>query len=951
MNIVPYTKFEKLKLLVHDLYEHHIDLDFIMLCETFLTDNIAHYFSLPGYNLITRNRPNSSRGGVAIYIKSDYKYIERHDLEINNPGVFESIFLEVKSSKMNTIIGEIYRIPNTNEIQTIDMYNKIVQKIQNFNGNIIIGTDQNFDYIKLEKSKHIEDLLSIFLTNGIVPTITKPTRITHSTATLIDNIYVSVKHNSKIYSGILCYDISDHLPSITCLSKCKYTQKKAPLTYKKRYMNNDIISNISNTIQNKDWNYLEHFDLNRAYSNFSEELNKIINEHAPEKLITIPFNRVIRDPWMSKGLIKSAKTLNKLHKAKLNKDKIHPNFVKYIKYRNMYNNLKRTSKHKYYDDLLHDYKHNVRKTWGVINSLIGRTNDKTSISESFKIDGKIVTDKDNISNEFCSFFTNIGLKYANNIPNSKHKHDHYLKQKNNTNMFMAPTDQYEVIRTIDLLKRKNSSGYDNISSSLLKDMKFEIAQPLTIIFNKSLQEGYVPDDMKLAEVIPIYKAKNKELLNNYRPISLLPTFSKLLEKLVHKRLYKFLSSKSIFYPSQYGFRAKHSTSHAVHEFVDHTIHALENKKHTLGVFLDLSKAFDTIDHKILINKLSWYGVRGVALDWFRSYLTQRKQYVKYINSSSDILTLPCGVPQGSVLGPLLFIIYTNDLPNCLNDAKVILFADDTTLYMSSNHIQQLYHTVNTELELLNDWFRSNKLSLNVGKTHYVIFKHKLAPIPVNVDIRIGDEVLTEQVVAKFLGIYIDNKLNWQAHLGHLKNKLNSSIYAMNKVKHQLNSSHLTTLYYSLVYPHIDYGITLWGSSNKSHLNKIIIMQKKSVRIIDKAKYNEHTEPIFKEYNILKLQDLYKLNMSKYMFAMKNETLPQPLNQIIIPNRHIHNHHTRNIDNIHVEQRSTKLSSTSLRHLGPLFWYQIPTIIRESYTIKSFTHRFIEHIIREYSPRL
>jgi len=330
---------------------------------------------------------------------------------------------------------------------------------------------------------------------------------------------------------------------------------------------------------------------------------------------------------------------------------------------------------------------------------------------------------------FVTFFTNIGLKYANDIPNSIHRYDHYLKNKNNTNMFMAPTDQNEIIRMIDLLKRKHSSGHDNISSALLKDIKSEIAKPLTILFNKSLSEGCVPDDMKLAEVIPIFKAKNREHLNNYRPISLLPTFAKLIEKLVHKRLYNFLSSQSLFYPSQYGFRPQHSTNHAVHEFIDNTIQSVENKKHTLSVFLDLSKAFDTIDHTILINKLNWYGVRGRALDWFKSYLSRRKQYVQYYKSSSDTLTVPCGVPQGSVLGPLLFIIYTNDLPNCLTDSKAILFADDTTLYISSKSIPQLYRSTNIELESLNDWFRANKLSLNVSKTHYVVFKFSKAQIP------------------------------------------------------------------------------------------------------------------------------------------------------------------------------------------------------------------------------
>ena len=227
-----------------------------------------------------------------------------------------------------------------------------------------------------------------------------------------------------------------------------------------------------------------------------------------------------------------------------------------------------------------------------------------------------------------------------------------------------------------------------------------MAEPLTILINKSLQNGTVPDPLKLAKVIPIYKSKNKELLNNYRPISLLPAFSKILEKIVFKRLYHFLSSQGVFYQSQYGFRPQHSTNHAVHEFVDDTIDSFDDKKHTIGIFLDLSKAFDTIDHNILISKPEWYGVRGMALDWFRSFLDNRQQYVQYNNCKSSISTIPCGVPQGSVLGPLVFIIYTSDLPNSLTSCKTIRFADDTTLYLSSTDIQYLYTTANKDLESL-----------------------------------------------------------------------------------------------------------------------------------------------------------------------------------------------------------------------------------------------------------
>jgi len=647
------------------------------------------------------------------------------------------------------------------------------------------------------------------------------------------------------------------------------------------------------------------------------------------------------------GLLISSRTLNKLHRKRLGKLKSDPQYEKYIHFRNLYNKLRRTAKQNYYKDLFEKYQYNIKKTWGVINTLIGRTNNKNTISDIFNVDSQTITDHEQIANEFNNFFTNIGMKYANEIPDPIYPHTHYMQNRRQVNMFMAPTDRHEIIKCIDSMKHKHSSGHDIITSSLLKDIKCDIASPLTILINKSLQTGTVPNLLKLAKVIPIYKAKNKELLSNYRPISLLPTVSKVFEKIVHKRLYNFLLSQAIFFPSQYGFRKQHSTIHAVHEFVDDTMTSLDNKKHTLATFLDLSKAFDTINHKILLNKLNWYGVRGVALEWFRNYLHNRTQYVQYNNKTSTTTTMQCGVPQGSVLGPLLFIIYTNDLPNCLSNCKAILFADDTTLYLSSSNIEQLYISTNIDLQLLDEWFRSNKLSLNVGKTNYVLFTHNETQIPENLNIQIRNTVIERKHTVKFLGIHIDAKLNWHEHIKFVKNKISSAMYAMRKVKHIISTRHLLTLYYSLIYPYLDYGITLWGSTHTTYTNKINIMQKKAIRVITGANYNDHTEPLFKKMQLLKLSDIHTLKMAKYMFASNKGTLPSPLMDMTTINSSIHTHDTRNKNNPHVHPRRTNTASKNIRHNGPLIWYTIPNDIKQHKTLKTFTYKLKTNMLNKY----
>ena len=369
-----------------------------------------------------------------------------------------------------------------------------------------------------------------------------------------------------------------------------------------------------------------------------------------------------------------------------------------------------------------------------------------------------------------------------------------------------------------------------------------------------MAEGTIPDSLKIAKVIPIYKNKDKQIFNKYRPISLLPITSKILEKIIHKRVYMFLMKYKILSPKQYGFRTQHSTVNAVQELVrgDNTF--------LIGAFLDLSKAFDTIDHTKLIYKLHHYGIRGVALDWFRSYLSHRQQFVSYNDEYSIKREILFGVPQGSVLGPLLFIIYSNDCTNSLKSCNCVLFAD-TTIYQSHHDIDILRKLVEEELSNLINWFKANTLSLNVSKTNVIIFS-KTDPINykdlalnvdgiiikpvqstkflgINIDNKLNGIIIKPVQSTKFLGINIDNKLNWRDHTHFVKNKLSSGLYLLNSAKHLLTSEHLKSLYYTLLHPYLTYGIVLWGSAQSSYLHHITIKQNKAVRCISNSKYNSN----------------------------------------------------------------------------------------------------------------
>ena len=334
--------------------------------------------------------------------------------------------------------------------------------------------------------------------------------------------------------------------------------------------------------------------------------------------------------------------------------------------------------------------------------------------------------------------------------------------------------------------------------------------------------------MKIAKIIPVHKSNVKDDISNYRPISLLPSISKILGKGIYKRTFHFIQSNKILNNNQYGFREKHSTINAITALTGDVIKALENKDSVLSVFLDLSKAFDTIDHQILLHKLEFYGIRGTPLKWFKSYLTNRKQYVKYNNSDSLQQDITFGVPQGSILGLLLFIIYINDLPFCVNHCKTILFADDTTIYKTGKQVNNIYEDMNNDLQVLADWFRANKLSLNISKTKSMLFCRSPPPENEELILTMSDTIIQRIKCLQFLGLYIDEKLDWHEHINKCKNKLTSALYVINKVNSYLPVSALKTIYYTLVYPYLTYGIILWGSTYKTYLTKLFIIQKKIV---------------------------------------------------------------------------------------------------------------------------
>lgn len=945
------SAFDQLKILLAQLIDTGVKLDCIMLCETFINDNNAHLYEMAGYKSIYKNRKNKSRGGVALLIRDGMQYKVRDDLSMFIEGEFESLFVEITDKTNSAIIGEIYRVPDTNAQVSLERYVKILNNLKSYPKPVIIGTDQNFDYLKIHTHKITSELLDAHFAANLIPTITKPTRITHTSATLIDNIYVR-HHDPYIHSGILFNNMSDHLPVFCFIGKLKTKVKpKEPLTFKYRPMPDTSVTLIMDAIRDIDWSYLNHMETELAVSNFANHLNTIIDTYAPEKDVQIHPRYIIREDWMTKGLMVSSKTCNKLYRKCICKAKMDPVYKTYTIYRNLFNKLKSKAKKNYYGQLFEDFKNDSKRTWTLLRSMIGKANDKSFVPCAFKYNNVSVTDPKQIANHFCKFFADVGPNYANAIPNSNQGFPQYLQKsryRNPASIFMSPTDPYEIFKIIQSLKPKKSCGHDNISSRFLKLVGYELAKPISILINKSLSEGRVPEMWKIAKIVPIYKSKSKDTFSNYRPISLLPSISKILEKVVHKQTYNFLMKNDIMNKNQYGFRRNHSTINAVTEFVIKTIDSLEKGDSVLSAFLDLSKAFDTIDHNIMLHKLEFYGIRGVALQWFKSYLSNRKQFVKYNNSVSDYENMKCGVPQGSVLGPLLFIIYTNDLPNCLVCSNATQFADDTTVYICGKHIPELYRNMNEELHILTDWFYANKLSLNISKSNYMLFTKSRTVHTNNMVLQVSNVEIPRISCFKLLGLYIDEKLQWNEHISACRAKLTSALYAINKVKDLVPLHALKSIYYTLVHPHLMYGIMLWGSAYNVHLNTLLTLQKKIVRALLNVDYYDHSNPLFLQLNMLKLDDIYHIETLKFMYQYINGSLPISLCNIFKHTSSIHTYNTRQACDIRPYHPKTNISRNSLLCKGPKFWNDIPTETKEKRTTKHFTSTLRADALKRYS---
>ena len=394
------------------------------------------------------------------------------------------------------------------------------------------------------------------------------------------------------------------------------------------------------------------------------------------------------------------------------------------------------------------------------------------------------------------------------------------------------------------------------------------------------------------------------LFNHYRPVSMFCILSKVFEKIMYDRLLNSLERYKILYDKQYGFRKKHSTYMALITLMDKLTNAIENGEYVIGIFLDFSKPFDTVNHDILLEKWEHYGIRGCALSWFRSYHSNRPQYDTYNGTTSMSQTIKCGVPQGSILGLLLFLICINDLGNVWINTMPLLFADDTNLFASGTNIIQLQDAVTNDLNNIAEWLKVNRLSLNIKKTHFMIFSKRKQPQP-DVNIKIKGRPIEEVDRTKFLGTIVDNKLSWKYHISYISGKIARGIGIIKKARKFLKKESLLSLYYSFIYPYLIYCNHVWGNACKSYLKTLVVLQKKVVRIIAGVQPMIHTESLFIQINLLTCENLNVYLIGRLMHRIYNGKT-DTFQSLFERNEEIHNHDTRQKEHYHIPSCKTNL---------------------------------------------
>lgn len=918
---------------IRSLRKHHDDLinflsildhNFSIIClsETWLTQVDGNLFDLPGYISEHSYRGNQRSGGSAIFVNSSIAYTRRLDLSFRNL-LCESVWLEfdrnvLPLNNMPTILASIYRSPSSSYSDFCSQLEEILNLLTNENKNIIICGDININILP-PSCQSCSDYINCLFSYGFSSLIDVPTRCdTAGSRTLIDHIFSS--STSDYTTGVIDYSITDHYPLFFVLGTGKRAQHRQ---YTKNSFNEAL---FARKVHDTCWNNVFREDCpEKAYSIFLSTITNYINDCTTHVTHKHTFSSP-RNPWITNALLRSIIKKNNLHK----KVKLQPFNAslraRFKNYSNILSSVLKRAKREYYERRIIENGTNTRRNWELIKEFLNVRESDASIKKIIYKDKEYSTEAD-MSNVFSDHFAacqnTLSLSVPAHLPRSPQS------------FFLRPVSSSEVFNVISSLK-VTGPGLDSIRPSRIKLVAADISLVFADIANKIFRTGIFPELLKRGKIIPVYKKGSRDNINNYRPICILPFFGKVIEKLIYSRLMHYLNKFNLLSPHQFGFRNGYSTEQALLKFTDNIKQFIDEGFVVGAIFIDLTKAFDTLEHSILLDKLESFGITGPTLNLIRSYLSNRPQVVYLNGQFSSTKLINCGVPQGSILGPLLFLLFINDLPNTLTFSKCLLYADDTTIYSPHKSLTALQDTLNADLNNVHSWCRNNKLQINPTKTTFVLFHSPQTVVSSSITVLLDNYTLLASDNVKFLGVTLDKHLKYNSHANSLIKRVSFGIRIIITTRAFFQPHVLISLYHAYINSHLSYCLSSWGNTYAIHLKPLQRLQNQAIKLMTFSPFRCHSLPIYQHLRILPIQQLFyhRLSLITYRLIHREISLDNIPFHIFVNN-----------NNTRFSERNNfllpKIRSNYGRYTARFFcvhlWNNIPLHVKSSHSLQSFKH--------------
>lgn len=876
-----------------------------ILCftEHWLLNEDIEYVKIQGYVPISSFcRKTTKHGGVIILAKEG---LCTKPIQIDPDLILEKDF-EISAMELNSNFGKyiflcVYRSPSGNFDIFLENLTCVLLGLKSQHKQIILCGDFNTNFnSKCKKAQLLVDTLRSF---GLLLRVIKNTRITKTSETCIDNIFTSNEHGSI---DVIDAGLSDHC--VQLLSIIKQPEKNKADYVQRRTFKKEQIDSFGLALSLTSWDKMYEIEsVNDMFDEFMNIFNALFDDAFPLKTTRINNQNKSKTNWYTKDLHDLSKEVIKLYATSKSAHSTAEEKKIYHELLKKYQILIQENKKGINIRKIKSSDNKSKQAWAVIENNKNKPPTNNNIELELKLNDNTierVTKPTDVANIFNDFFKEAATntytdssQYAKNQPLSFSRINHH-----NKNFFLAPVTSKEILDAFDkVTKKKKAAGFDNIPGHILKHVAVFLVGPLMHILNVSFSTGTFPEKLKKAIISPLHKKGCRESVQNYRPIAILSIFSKIFEKCFCNKLINFLDKYNLISERQHGFRNGKSTTSAMLSFINDVYTSLSNQQSSIGVFYDLSKAFDMVDHKILIEKLQTFGIIGLPNDWIKSYLSNRCYITKITNSnvpyySNEVIT-NIGVPQGSIISPLLFILYTNDIVSCTTHSQLTLFADDTTQFLTNDLTQNSIDIQknNIAVQEISQWVTANKLALNKSKTVLMQFHpkndlHRLSsPL-----LYLNNKSIIPQNSTKFLGVIVDNKLQWGEHIDAVCKKVASGCFLIKRLMQICDIATAKLVYYAYLHSRLAYGILLWGMSH--HTKRLFALQKRSIRYLAQATadpcttgmfYKDSCKPYFIKFQILTLPCIFIYSAVCLIIENKQLTTEcNPTHRYLTRNSHV-----------------------------------------------------------------